>query len=425
MSATIAEKVLARAAGLDRVEPGQIVDARVARICINEQFERLHRHFVDEGFPDGLPHMHDPSRIHLLIDHYQPALNAAQARRQDLLRRLAAQYGIENFTDTVCGVIHRIVMETVVLPGELGLCNDSHGVAWGAVNSLGTGVGEHDIGYAMVFGELWFKVPESVKITLTGQLPPGLSAKDLAFRIAALKGDDFGLYRSLEFAGAGASALSIDQRTAIASHSVELGAKFGVFDFDDKTDAFFRKWRGPDADYRAGALFADPDAVYADRLEIDLGALEPQVSLPSRFGNVAPLDQVAGQPITQAVIGSCANGMLEDIAEAAAILEGRRIAPGTRLFVQPASWGVYREVLRAGLMETLLDSGAQVIQPGCHLCQGRQGHLSAEDVCVTSTTRNHRGRMGDPGADVYLAGAGVVAASALMGKLTDPREVMQ
>jgi 3-isopropylmalate/(R)-2-methylmalate dehydratase large subunit len=421
---TIAEKVLARAAGRDRVEAGEIVDARVDRICVNEQFERLHRSLVEAGFPGGLPRIARPERVHLLVDHYQPALNATQARRQDKLRALVRHYGLENFTDTVCGVIHRIVMETVVQPGELGLCNDSHGTAWGAVNSLGTGLGEHDIAYALVFGELWFKVPQTARVELTGALPDGLSAKDVMLRLAALKGDDFGLYRALEFTGTGAAALSIDQRTALCSHAVELGAKFGVFPFDTATDAFFRKWRGPGADLSGMAVAADPDARYAETVQMDLSALEPQVARPARFGAVADLSEVAGQKVTQAVIGSCANGMFHDIADAARILAGRRVAPGVRFFIQPASWGVYREVVAAGLFEPLLDAGAQVLQPGCHLCQGRQGYLSAEDVCVTSTTRNHRGRMGEPAADVWLAGAGVVAASAVAGHLTDPREYL-
>lgn len=424
MSMTIAQKVLARAAGLSFVAPDDIVDARVDRICVNEQFERLHRHVVEEGFPDGLPNVAAPDRVHLLIDHYQPALNAAQARRQDALRDLAARYGFR-FTDTVCGVIHRIVMETVVQPGELGICNDSHATAWGAINALGTGLGEHDIAYALVFGELWFKVPQSVRIELRGRLPRGISSKDVMLSLAARKGDDFGLYRSMEFTGDGARAMDIDARTAIASHAVELGAKFGVFDYDDATEAFLTRWRGSDPDHGANAVTADSDAIYADDVTLDLGALTPQVALPARFGNVVELASVVGQPVTQAVIGSCANGMLADIAEAAQIVRGRHIAPGMRFFVQPASWGVWREANAAGHLEALLDAGAQVLQPGCHLCQGRQGHLSERDICVTSTTRNHRGRLGEPGADVYLAGAGAVAAAALAGHLADPREWLQ
>jgi len=421
---TMAEKVLARAAGLARVQPGQIVDARIDRIVVNENFLRMHRALVAAGFPQGFPRFADLDRFHLMIEHFQPAQTPTEAAVVTELRALVARYGIRHFTDATCGVMHRMVLEDIAIPGELALGNDSHSCGWGALNCAGTGMGEKDLIFALVTGELWFKVPATIQVTLHGRLAPQTAAKDLVLHLAGREGADLALYRALEFAGEGLASLSMEARMGLAAHAVELGAKFGLFPFDDVAAAFLAAAPGGAARLAAARPFlADPDATYERRIAVDLGALTPQVAAPHGFGRVRPVGDLAGEALEVAVIGSCANGHVEDLRAAVAVLDGRRIAPGMRFYVQPSSWAVYRQAMREGLLEALLESGAQLLSPGCHACQGRQPSLAATDRCITSTTRNYRGRMGHAEARIYLASPQTVAASALLGRIADPREV--
>jgi 3-isopropylmalate/(R)-2-methylmalate dehydratase large subunit len=423
---TVAQKVLARAAGLPRVDPGQIVDARIDRIVVNENFHRMQRALVAAGFPDGFPRFADLDRFHLMIEHFQPAQTAQEAGVVAGLRALVARYGIRHFTDATCGVMHRMVLEDIAIPGELALGNDSHSCAWGALNCAGTGMSEKDLIFALITGELWFKVPATIRIALAGRPAPWLSSKDIVLHLAGNEGAGFGLYRALEFDGPGVAHLSVEARMGLATHAVELGAKFGLFPFDAAAEAFLAA--RPNGAARLAAarpVAADPDAAYERSIAVDLDALTPQVAVPHTIGNVHPVEAVAGEALTIAVIGSCANGHVEDLRAAAAVLRGRRVADGMRLFVQPSSWAVYRQSMREGLLETLLEAGAQVLSPGCHACQGRQPALSAEDRCITSTTRNYRGRMGHAEARIFLASPQTVAASALAGRIADPREALR
>jgi 3-isopropylmalate/(R)-2-methylmalate dehydratase large subunit len=310
-----------------------------------------------------------------------------------------------------------------VLPGELALGSDSHSCAWGALNCCGSGMGEHELAYGLVFGELWFKVPETIEVKLHGRLRPGVASKDIALWLAGRFGTTFALYKSIEFRGEGAAALSMDARITLSAHAVELGGKFGLFEFDDKTAAFLasRKRMRHQLDW-AKPVSADADARYVQTVEIDLSTLEPQVAKPHTFENVVPVQSLVGTRIDQAMVGSCANGNVDDIETVANVVRGRRVHADTRFIVQPNSWGVYREASRRGYLDTLLDAGVQVISPGCHLCLGMQGALAEGDVCLTSTTRNHKGRMGSAKADIYLAGPATVAASALAGHICDPTE---
>jgi 3-isopropylmalate/(R)-2-methylmalate dehydratase large subunit len=421
----MAEKVLARAAGLPSVTAGQIVDARLDRVVANENFHRMHRTLVREGFAEGFPRIFDLDRFHLLLEHYQPAQNEKQAGALALMRELARRYGLRHFVDSTCGVMHRMVLDDIAIPGELAVGNDSHSCAWGALNCAGTGIGEKDMIFALIFGELWFKVPPSIRIDLSGRLAPWASSKDIVLRLAGDHGVGLGLYRSLEFAGPALPALSVEARMGLASHAVELGAKFGLFPFDAAAEAFLADRPSGAARLEAARpVAADPDAAYERAIPLDLDALAPQVALPHTFENVRGVREVAGEALTMAVIGSCANGHVEDIRAAAALLRGRRVAAGIRLFVQPSSWVVYRQAMREGLFEVLLDAGAQVLSPGCHACQGQQAALAPEDRCITSATRNYRGRMGSPEARIFLASPQTVAASALAGRVADPREYM-
>jgi len=312
-----------------------------------------------------------------------------------------------------------------VLPGELGLGSDSHSCAWGALNCCGTGMGEHELVYGLVFGELWFKVPETIAVNLHGTLRPGVSAKDISLWLGGKYSTAFALYKSIEFRGPGAAALPMDARITLAAHAVELGGKFGLFEYDDKTAQFLgQRKRMRHQLAWAKPVAADTDAEYCQTVDLDLSTLEPQVAKPHTFENVVPVSSVAGTRIDQAMVGSCANGNVDDIETVARLMKGKRVHPKTRFLVQPNSWGVYREAMRRGLLDTLLDAGVTVLSPGCHLCLGMQGALADGDVCLTSTTRNHKGRMGSPNADIYLAGPATVAASAIAGEIRDAREMI-
>lgn len=423
MGLTIAEKVFARASGQSTVHPGQYLDARVDRIIAHEEFYRIHTAAVHGGIEGGLPDIWDRDRFHVVLEHFQPAIEEVQALRAKKMREVAKQYRLKHFRDSTPGVLHRIVMEDYVVPGELALGADSHSCAWGALNCAGTGMGEHELAYATVFGSLWFMVPETIKVNLLGQLPSCISGKDIALYLAGRHGTEFGLYKSLEFTGDGASAMSIEGRITLAAHAVELGAKFGLFDYDDKTAAFLaQRTTLCDQLEAAKPVFADADARYSQEVTVDLVRLQPQVARPHTFENVVPIDQIAGTHIDQAQVGSCANGNVDDIAAVVRIIKGRHVHPGTRLLVQPSSWTVYRECMARGYFTDLLDAGAVVLSPGCHLCFGMQGRLAAGDVCISSTTRNHRGRMGSGDAGIYLASPFTVAASAIAGEIRDPRE---
>ncbi|MBV7484625.1 aconitase/3-isopropylmalate dehydratase large subunit family protein [Bordetella sp. BOR01] len=424
MGNTIVEKVMARAAGLSEIHPGQYVDCKLDRIIAHEEFYRIHAVAVAGGLKDGLPDIWDRERFHVVLDHFQPVINETQALRQRKIREVAQAYQVKYFDDALPGVVHRIALEDYVLPGELGLGSDSHSCAWGALNCCGSGMGEHELAYGLVFGELWFKVPETIAVNLYGDLRPGVTSKDVALWLAGEYGTSFALYKALEFRGPGVANLNMDARITLSSHAVELGGKFGLFEFDEKTAAFLSQrkrmrhqlaWANP--------VSADPDAVYCQTVNVDLSTLEPQVAKPHTFENVVPVSEIAGRRIDQAMVGSCANGNLEDIQIVANVVHGKRVHPNTRFIVQPNSWGVYRAAMKHGYVDTLLDAGVTVISPGCHLCLGMQGALAEGDVCLTSTTRNHKGRMGSPKADIYLAGPATVAVSALAGEIRNPLEV--
>ena len=425
MGMTIAEKVLARAAGQATVRPGQYVDAGIDRVIAHEEFYRIHAAAEAAGL-GGIPDIWDRDRFHVILDHFQPPINQTQALRQRKMRELAKRYELRHFRDALCSVVHRIAIEDYVLPGELGLGSDSHSCAWGALNCVGTGMGEHELVYAITYGRLWFKVPPTIRVDLAGRLHPACSGKDVALYLAGKFTSAFALYKAIEFRGSGAAAMSIDQRIALATHAVELGGKFGLFEYDAKTEAFLAA-RQAMAHQKASArpTAPDPDASYCQVVPVDLDRLEPQVAKPHMFENVVPVSEVAGIHVDQVQVGSCANGHLEDIATVARILKGRKVNPGTRMIVQPASWSVYRASLEQGYLADLLDAGVSVISPGCHICFGMQGMLADGDVCLTSTTRNHQGRMGSAEAFIYLASPATAAASAVTGVISDPREVLQ
>jgi 3-isopropylmalate/(R)-2-methylmalate dehydratase large subunit len=274
--------------------------------------------------------------------------------------------------------------------------------------------------YALLFGELWFQVPGSIKIELEGRARPYPFAKDILLYLASLYGDDFAQYRSLEFTGSVVDAMTLSDRMCLADHAVEVGAKFGLFKADEKVMEYVKARTSRPFE----AVEADSDAVYERIISINTDSLGFYAAKPHSFGNVCPVQDVIGTKIDQAVIGSCANGRFEDIAAAARILKGKKVASHTRFLIQPASWAVYRQCLEEGLISQLLDAGVQFLTPGCGVCQPVLGCLSAGEVCITAGTRNYKGRLGSPDADIYLAGPGTVAASSLAGEIVDPGELV-
>lgn len=419
---TIAEKVLSRnnTSGCACVA-GDLVDAKVDGLLainyghIRETYRRI-------GFPEGPPTVFDPERVFLMDDHVQPPRSLEVAKANRASAGAAARLQLRHYRSEM-GIGHQIMVESgYVRPGELVVGNDSHTISYGAINAVSTGIGTDEAAYVWAFGELYFTVPETIKVTLTGSIRPYPFAKDIILHLAGCYGDSFAQDRALEFDGSLSEALDMSSRITIADHAVEVGAKFGVFPYDDVTERFMRDR----TDRRYEPVAPDPDARYAGTIEVDCDSLGFQVAKPFRFDNVGPVTEVVGTRIDQARIGSCANGRFEDIEIAARMLRGRRVAPHVKFYVSPASLAVYRECAKAGIITDLLDAGVQVENPGCSICQS-PGIVLNEEVCISSTTRNYHGRFGGAtcaDAQVYLAGPATVTAAAIAGEIVDPLEYL-
>lgn len=424
MSMTMAEKLLSRHNLTGRpVRAGDILEARIDGAMVHyHAAEPMHDLAIQAGFKDGLPRVWDPERVFVLVDHHQPTLSQKQADENALIRREVERLGIQCFHDSEPGIAHQMMADYGLMrPGELVVGNDSHTVSYGALNTGGTGITRADMFYVMLFGELWFQVPESIKVVLNGRQPDYPIAKDIILYLAGKYGDDFAGSMSIEYSGSLVPQLSIDSRMCLAAHGVEVGAKLAMFPFDETTREFL-KGR---TDKAYEPIAADPDAKYEKEIVLDVDEMPFVVAKPHQFGNVCPVDDVAGTRIQQAMIGSCANGRFEDIEIAARVLEGRKVAKGVRFIVSPASQQVYLQAVKAGLIEKLLEAGAQVATPGCGICQPKVGFLSDGEVCITATTRNFKGRKGSLKAEIYLGGPATVAAAALAGEIVNPKEVLR
>ncbi len=422
MGQTMAEKLLSRhnLAGTP-VKAGDIVEARIdGAMCHYHASEPMRDLAVQAGFKEGLPRVWDRDRVFVLVDHHQPALSQALADANALIRREVARLGIQCFHDAEPGIAHQMMLDYgLVRPGELVVGNDSHTIGYGALNAGSTGITRADMFYVLLFGELWFQVPPSVKVVVEGRQPDYPIAKDIILYLAGQYGDDFAGSMSIEYSGSLVSQLSIDSRMCLATHGVEVGAKFALFPCDDKTREFLKG--RTDKPYEL--LAPDSDAEYEKEIVVNVNDMPFVVARPHQFGNVCPVDEVAGTRINQAQIGSCANGRFEDIEIAARMLKGRKVAKGVRFIISPASQQVYLRCLKAGLVEQLVAAGAQVVTPGCGVCQPRVGFLSDGEVCITATTRNFKGRKGSLKAEIYLGGPLTVAAAAVAGEIMNPREV--
>jgi 3-isopropylmalate/(R)-2-methylmalate dehydratase large subunit len=424
MKQTMAEKLLTRhnLAG-EPVAAGAFLDARIdGAMCHYHAAESMHDMALDAGFNEGLPRVWDRDKVYVLLDHHQPTLSQKLADENALVRREVERLGIKCFHDSEPGIAHQMMLDYgLVRPGELVVGNDSHTLAYGSINAGATGITRADMFYALLFGELWFQVPESVRVVLDGQQPDYPISKDIILYLAGEYGDDFARSMSIEYAGSLAPQLSIDSRTCLSAHGVELGAKFAMFEADEAAHAFVKAR----TDKAYEPLAPDAGARYAREVCIDVDRMPFMVAKPHQFGAVAPVDEAKGTRIQQAQIGSCANGRFEDIEIAARLLKKHKVAKGVRFLISPASQQVYLQCLRAGHIETLIMAGAQVITPGCGICQPRVGFLSDGEVCITATTRNFRGRKGSQKAEIYLGGPLTVAAAAIAGEIVDPKEVLR
>jgi len=413
---TFAEKALARAAGVADARAGDILDVTPDVVFSHDNSAAICRIFEQTG----TPHVRYPDRVVITLDHAVPAPTTRHAQNHAQIRAWVEQEGIAHFFDVGRGICHQVIgEEALVLPGETILGADSHSTHFGWLGAFGTGVGRTEMAALWATGELWVRVPEAMRITLTGTPRAGVTAKDISLRILGDLGADGGLYRSVEFTGETLGALSLDQRATIPNMMAEFGVKNAYLPPDQAVFDYLEPRRT--RDYTP--LYPDPDAHYAAVYDLDMSVLEPQIALPHAPDRVVPLSEAAGQPVQQAFLGTCTNGRLEDLRAAAEVVRGQTVR--CRLIVIPASAQVYHAAVQEGIIADLLVAGATIGTPGCGPCMGNHMGIPAQDeTTISSANRNFRGRMGTPDALVYLANPYVVAASAVCGQITDPREFL-
>jgi 3-isopropylmalate/(R)-2-methylmalate dehydratase large subunit len=414
---TMAERLLANAAGRDQVTAGEFVVATIDLAMLHDIFAAQVFDMLDEV---GVDHVDDPERVVVVVDHLVPAPTAEAAALHQRIRAHVARLGIGTFYDAGEGICHQLLPERGhVRPGMLIVGTDSHTTTYGAFGAGGTGIGTSDMVYALATGTLWFRVPQTVRFELVGDLMPGVSWKDVILHLAGSFGADAAQYKSMEFGGPAVAHADMSSRLTVANMAVEMGAKFGLFAADEVTDAYLTEHGGQGCE----PFGPDPDAHYEAIHEVSLSDLVPQVALPHEVDRVTPISTVEGLAINQAFLGSCTNGRIEDLQAAAEVLEGRHVAPGVRLLVAPASRSVLKQATKSGALATLVEAGATILPSGCGPCFGGHGGLLGPgERCIGTHNRNFIGRMGDAEAEIYLASPATVAASAVAGVIADPRE---
>jgi len=419
----ISEKILARASGKDRVSPGEIVDAKVDTVMVHDLTGPL---AVESFRKIGVKRVWDNKKIVIILDHHIPASSIQTAELHKLMRNFAKEQKIQNLYDVGKGggICHQVMPEKgYVKPGDLIVGADSHTCTYGALGAFATGIGSTEAAAVFATGRIWLKVPGAIKINVKGSFQKFVAPKDLILSVIGKIGVDGATYKSVEFRGPTIRNMSVSGRMTLCNMAVEMGAKNGIVEPDEATLRFL-KGRTNKALEPFESLRSDPDASYERVVNFDVADLEPQVACPSSVDNVKPVSKVVGVKIDQAFIGSCTNGRLEDLRLASGILKGKKVKDGVRLLVIPASQEVYLQALREGLIETFFEVGGVVCNPTCGPCiGGHQGILASGEVCVSASNRNFIGRMGSPEAGVYLASPATVAASALTGRITDPREL--
>lgn len=412
---TIAEKIFSTHSGTD-AHAGDIVVADVDFVMGQDGTTPLAIRALENM---GVDRVFDPAKVAVVMDHSSPSPIEGVSALHTMMREFGKKTGAKVY-DVGCGVCHQLIPEAGhVVPGDLMVGCDSHTCTYGAVNVFSTGVGSTDGAAAMASGKLWFKVPDTMKVTYTGELQPGVFSKDLVLALAGKIGADGATYMALEFHGPAIDALSVDARMTISNMAIEVGAKAGLMRADAKTLAWY-EGRG---DRAPRPVEPDADAIYASEIVLDASAIGPQVAKPHAVDNVSPIEEVAGTPIAQGYIGTCTNGRLEDLEIAASILRGRKVHPDVRLIIAPASKQILLDAMEAGFIRDLVEAGAVMVAPGCGPCVGTHNGVPSDGENVISTAnRNFKGRMGNSNAFIYLGSPATVAASVIEGVITDPRQ---
>lgn len=420
MGMTMTQKILADHAGLSEVKAGQLIEARLDMVLGNDITSPV---AINEFEKAGFEGVFDKSKISLVMDHFTPNKDIKAAQQCKQTRTFARKFDIDNFFDVGnVGIEHALLPELgLVAAGDCIIGADSHTCTYGALGAFSTGVGSTDMAAGMATGKAWFKVPAAIKVELTGKLNEYVSGKDVILHLIGMIGVDGALYKSLEFTGDGVRALSMDDRLCISNMAIEAGAKNGIFPVDDITKDYM--YGRVDRTYKI--FEADEDAEYERTITIDLASLKPTVAFPHLPENTKTIDEVGDVKIDQVVIGSCTNGRLEDMKTAAQILKGKRVAKDVRCIVIPATQSIYKECIKRGYLDIFIDAGCAVSTPTCGPCLGGyMGILAEHERCVATTNRNFIGRMGHNLSEVYLANPAVAAASAITGKISDPKEVI-
>ena len=419
MGMTMTQKILANGAGLEKVEAGQLIMAKLNLVLGNDITSPVAIHEMEKFTSQGV---FDKDKIALVPDHFVPNKDIKSAEHCKCVREFAKKNDITNYFEVgEMGIEHALLPEKgLTVPGDVIIGADSHTCTYGAVGAFSTGVGSTDMAAGMATGEAWFKVPSAIKFNLTGKPAKWISGKDIILHIIGLIGVDGALYRSMEFVGDGIQYLSMDDRFTIANMAIEAGGKNGIFPVDDKTIAYLKEHT--DREYKV--FEADADAVYDEEYTIELDKLKPTVSFPHLPENTHTIDEIDEIKIDQVVIGSCTNGRLDDMRIAAGILKGRHVAKGMRCIVIPATQQIYLQCMEEGLLKTFIEAGCVVSTPTCGPCLGGyMGILAEGERCVSTTNRNFVGRMGHINSEIYLASPAVAAASAIKGIIAGPESI--
>ena len=417
MGRTFSEKLLGLKAGL-KVTAGDVVTVSPDLILSHDNSAAISKEF----FKLGINKVKCPDKIVIVLDHIVPASEEKYAINHKIIREFVARQKITNFFDIQNGICHQVFSEAgLALPGKLILGADSHTTSYGALGAFSAGIGRTEAACLWATDEIWLRVPETIRIELEGKLPPGVTAKDAILKIIGSEGADRANYKAVEFAGNSASDFSIASRIVFTNMAAELGAKNGYFEPDERTFAYLES--------RTQAAFepvlSDKDAEYESVLKFDLSILEPQVACPHTVDNVKSITEVEGIKFNQALIGTCTNGRFEDMEIAARIIKGNKVHPQIRVLVIPASRLEYLKLIQSGIAETLVEAGCVILNSGCGPCLGaHQGILAPGEVALSTANRNFRGRMGSRDSEIYLASPATVAASALRGEITDPRDYL-
>jgi len=417
MGKTFAEKILGKKAGKE-VVPGEIIEVSPDYAMSHDNTAAISKTFKKIG----VSKIDDPGRHVIVLDHCVPAANEKFAQNHKDIREFVKEQGIPNFFDIHRGICHQVLPEEgFALPGYLIVGSDSHTTTYGAFGAFSTGIGRSEMAVIFATGKIWLRVPETMKIVVKGNLPEGVASKDVMLKIIGTLGADGALYKSVWFTGPTIDAMTIDSRMVLTNMAVEMGAKNGYMEPDDKTLEFLKN--------RARAEFevvrSDPDAAFDSVIEFDVSDLEPQVACPHTVDNVHPVSDVKGTKIDQVFFGSCTNARLEDFEIVANVMRGRKVHPSVRMIVIPASNQIFMQAMMKGYIQTLAEAGAVIVNTGCGPCMGNHEGVPANDEVVLSTSnRNFRGRFGNKEAEIYLASPLTAAVSALTGEITDFREVM-